>query len=235
MIKMTILAPRRADLTHLEFRTYVTQVHGPLVKSVPEVARGILHYHYNFPVPSARDEAFGHPIATHLDIVTEGWFASRAAQLRNMAEPRYMEIIRPDEHKFAGQGALFHYMHEIEITPGLATPAKIFYFRRRRPDLNRAEFQSRWRRAMTEIVAESAIWPTAVSRYVQNHAFAEADHHNGEATYDVIDELFLPDHAALASLAGDPALISPVRALEAELLDPARTAAIVTERVINIP
>ena len=45
MMKMMILAPRRPDMTHQEFRQYVTGVHGPLVRSVPEVAADIRHYH----------------------------------------------------------------------------------------------------------------------------------------------------------------------------------------------
>jgi hypothetical protein len=59
MIKMMILAPRRPGLTHAEFRRYVTEVHGPLVRSVTAVAQDIRHYHYNFPVPGAVDTAFG--------------------------------------------------------------------------------------------------------------------------------------------------------------------------------
>lgn len=46
---MIILAPRRAGMTHPEFRRYVTDVHGPPVKSVTEVATDIRHYHCNFP------------------------------------------------------------------------------------------------------------------------------------------------------------------------------------------
>jgi hypothetical protein len=112
MMKMMILASRRDGMTQAEFRRYVTEVHGPLVKSVPEVADAIRHYHYNFPIADADDTAFGHPRAAHLDIVTQGWFDSREAQLANMAEPRYLEIVRPDEHRFAGPGALMHYTHE---------------------------------------------------------------------------------------------------------------------------
>ena len=74
MIKMMILAPRKDGMSHQEFRDYVSNVHGPLVKNVPEVAAGIRHYHYNFPVFELNDTAFGHPRADHLDIVTEAWF-----------------------------------------------------------------------------------------------------------------------------------------------------------------
>jgi hypothetical protein len=142
MIKMMILAPRRAGMTHPEFRRYVTEVHGPLVKSVTEVAADIRHYHYNFPVPGATDAAFGHPLADHLDIVTEASFDSVEAQKANMRWPRYLEIVRPDEHRFAdGERALMHYTREILVLRGDRTLCRVFYFRRRRPGLSRVEFQ----------------------------------------------------------------------------------------------
>ncbi len=121
MMKMMILAPRRTDMSHAEFRRYVTEIHGPLVKSVPEVARDIRHYHYNFPIHGAADAAFGHPLADHLDIVTQGWFDSREAQLANMAGPRYLEIVRPDEQRFAGAGAVMHYTAEAAVSDGGAS------------------------------------------------------------------------------------------------------------------
>ena len=121
MIKMMILAPRRAGMTHAEFRTYVTDVHGPLVRSVTAVAQDIRHYHYNFPAPGAVDTAFGHPLADHLDICTEASFDSVQAQKDNMKRPGYMEILRPDEHRFAGEGAVMHYTKEWPVLRGERT------------------------------------------------------------------------------------------------------------------
>ena len=238
MMKMMILAPRRAGMTHDEFRAYVTGVHGPLVKSVPEVAEAIRHYHYNFPIADAQDEAFGHKIASHLDIVTQGWFDSRDAQLRNMAQPRYLEIVRPDEHKFAdGTRAVMHYTHEIEITPGPSTLQKMFWFRRRREGLSRAEFQTMWRRAFTEIVSDSDVWPKIASRCIQNHVHAESSHPDGgdPKFFDLMDEVFLHERGSVGRLREDPVLMQRLAALEHELLDPARTLSLQTETVFNIP
>ena len=160
MIKMMILAPRLAGMTHREFRKYVSEVHGPLVKSVTAVAQDIRHYHYNFPVPGAKDTAFSHPLADHLDICTEAWFDTVQAQKDNMRRPGYMEILRPDEHRFAdGERAVMHYTREIAVIEGERTTFRVFYFRRRRGGpsgddpvsgglggngLSRAEFQELW-------------------------------------------------------------------------------------------
>jgi len=243
MMKMMILAPRRADLTHDEFRAYVTGVHGPLVQSVPEVAAAIRHYHYNFPVPGASDCAFGHRSAAHLDIVTAGWFDSRQAQLDNMAQPRYLEIVRPDEHRFAdGARAVMHYTNEYRFKPGLPTGRetsryKVFYFRRRRPGLSREAFQKEWSARFPDALLGSGMADTALTKYVQSHTYPEDLHPSGELDrfFDVIDELFVEDPGALANLSTDTALVRSVGLLEEELLDRTRTQALVTETVWNIP
>jgi hypothetical protein len=237
MMKMMILAPRRDDMTHAEFRRYVTEVHGPLVKSVPEVAKDIRHYHYNFPISGTTDEAFDHPIASHLDIVTQGWFDSREAQLANMAEPRYLEIVRPDEHRFAGRGAVMHYTHEARVLPGEASKRKIFYFRRRRADLSREDFQRAWKTRFFEAFTDNPVFGDVASRYVQNHTLTEAEHPDGHATkfFDVIDEVFLREPSSLAHLRSNVESFKEVRRLESELLEPAFTRALLTETVFNIP
>ena len=235
MMKMMILAPRRQGLSHEAFRHYVTEVHGPMVKRITEVAADIRHYHYNFPVPGAQDRAFGHPIAD-LDIVTEGYFDSREAQLRNMQHPRFMEILRPDEANFADTTrALMHYTDEHEVLPGTEAAAKLFCFRRRAPGLSREAFQARWREEFPRLLGEAPL-RSAITRYVQNHVQPERHHPDGASPkyYDLIDEFWLRDAHALDSLepgrAGDA-----LRQFEAEVLTTERTRAFVATMVANIP
>jgi hypothetical protein len=165
MIKMMILAPRRVGMTHAEFRKYVMEVHGPLVKSVTAVAQDIRHYHYNFPLPGAIDTAFGHPLADYLDIVTEASFDSVEAQKQNMGRPSYMEIVRPDEHRFAdGERAVMHYTTEWPVLRGERTLDRAFYFRRRALGLSRDEFQQRWLEGMRAIFDEESR-PAGIAGY----------------------------------------------------------------------
>lgn len=237
-VKMMILAPRRAGLGHAEFRRYVTEVHGPLVKSIPEVAAAIRHYHYNFPVPDGIDAAFGHPLASQLDIVTQGWFGSREAQLKNMAEPRYLSIIRPDESRFADTGrALMHYTREAVITEGLPTLSKVFYFRRRHPSLTREAFQARWLARFPQALQGHLTLASGVVRYVQNQVLSEAEHPNGTHTkfFDVIDEFFVGAPQQLSAIAQDRDTLQRVQQVECELLDTSRTRAFISQTVYNIP
>lgn len=234
MMKMMILAPRRAGMTHAEFRHYVIHVHGPLVKSVPEVAADIRHYHYNFPVPGAADQAFGHPLAD-LDIVTQGFFDSREAQLQNMRHARFKTVLRPDESNFADtQRALMHYTDEHGVIAGEKTACKLFYLRRRAKGLSREAFQTAWESLFPSLLERSPL-RAITTRYVQNHVQAEHHHPDGanDRFYDVIDEFWLRSTEALAQL--QSAVHSEMRSLEAELLEPQRTRAFIATLVANIP
>lgn len=236
MIKMMILAPRRPGMTQAEFRDYVVNVHGPLVKSVTEVAADIRHYHYNFPVPGAADTVLGHANAP-FDIFTQAWFDSIPAHKANMAHPRYMSVVRPDEHQFAdGANAIMHYTREVEITPGELGTHKLFYTRRRKPGLSRADFQAAWRERFPAVLQGSEVAARVIERHIQNHTVSAEDLPDGDDPryFDLFDEFALAGPDAWAAIAIDPALVARIRAVEAELLDPTGTMAFFTQTVRNI-
>ena len=235
MMKMMILAPRRLGMTHEAFRHYVIETHGPLVKSVPEVAADIRHYHYNFPVLGARDPVFGLPLA-ELDIITQGFFDSREAQLQNMQHPRFKTMLRPDEANFADTGrALMHYTDEHVVQAGEKTSSKLFYLRRRAVGLSREVFQKRWRDEAGPLLW-SALQGAGATRYVQNHVQAEQHHPDGESPryFDAIDEFWLAGSPSPANHKASSALVA-LAGLESALLAPSRSRAFVATMVANIP
>jgi hypothetical protein len=130
-----------------------------------------------------------------------------------------------------------HYTHEAKVMTGSVTARKIFYFRRRRDGLSREEFQAKWKTHFFDALTRGANFSHVASRYVQNHALAEADHPDGQATkfFDVIDEIHLRDSSPLALLRENLSWVEDVRRLETEFLEPGRTQALVTETVMNIP
>ena len=235
MMKMTILAPRRQGMTHDQFRTYLIDVHGPLVRSITEVAAEIRHYHYNFPLPGATDTSFGHPRAD-LDVITQGFFDSREAQLANMRHQRFKEVLRPDESNFADTSrALMHYTDEHEVVGGESTSTKVFYLRRRKPGLTREEFQSQWLAEFPRLLPSLPL-NDIITRYVQNHVQAEDHHPDGvsDRFYDIIDEFWLSTPTALDTIS--PGIgASAVAGLEAELLDVGRTRAHIATMYPSIP
>ena len=97
MIKITIFVVRKADLTFEEFDSYWREKHAPLLKSVTEFSRHVRKYVQSHlkstDVPIA--QGFGY------DGLAELWFDSVESLNTAFNEPRYLEVIRPDELKFA--------------------------------------------------------------------------------------------------------------------------------------
>jgi uncharacterized protein (TIGR02118 family) len=96
MVKLIVCAVRKAGLSHEEFATYWRERHAPLVRSVPEFTRHVRRYvqcHIataTVPLAAAGD----------YDGVAELWFDDVEALAAAFAEPRYLEVIRPDELEF---------------------------------------------------------------------------------------------------------------------------------------
>ena len=206
-----------------------------------EVAGDFHSYVYNFPIHGQADSLLGHPLAD-LDVVTQGIFDSIEVQRANMRRPQYLERVRPDEGRFANEArALMHYTSEHCVVDGPAPAHKLFWFRRRRADLSREDFQRAWREHYAPAMAAlAAAWAPAASapaaRFVLNETLPAHEHRHGDDPryFDVIDELGVPTPGSWRP--GPPAAaLASIRALEAQWLEPGRTLSLVTERVWSIP
>ncbi len=97
MVKYIICVKRKAEMTHEEFAAYWRNHHSVVVKSVPEFTRHVRKYVQCHLVSGAIPLG----VAPDYDGVAELWFDSVEALETAFREPRYLEIIRPDELKFA--------------------------------------------------------------------------------------------------------------------------------------
>jgi uncharacterized protein (TIGR02118 family) len=97
MVKLIICAKRKTGMTRKEFDAYWQNQHGPLVKSVPEFMRHVRKYVQCHIVENSVPLG----VAASYDGVAELWFDSVEEIAQAFNEPRYLEIIRRDEHKFA--------------------------------------------------------------------------------------------------------------------------------------
>jgi uncharacterized protein (TIGR02118 family) len=98
MIKVSVLLKRKPGMSPAEFHRYWKDVHGPLVLGVPEVMRYVRRY---VQCHSVADAFSGTPgAASPFDGIAELWGDSIDEVKRALAEPRYLEVIRPDEEKF---------------------------------------------------------------------------------------------------------------------------------------
>jgi uncharacterized protein (TIGR02118 family) len=98
MVKLLVYLRRRPDLTREQFRQYWRETHGPLVKGVGEFTRHIRRYVQYDPIEA---KVSGFPVElADVDGIAEVIFDSVEEIAAAYQEPRYMEIIRPDEFKF---------------------------------------------------------------------------------------------------------------------------------------
>jgi uncharacterized protein (TIGR02118 family) len=100
MIAMIACAKRKAGISLAEFNRYWIEKHAPLVRSVPEFMRHVRKYvqFHCDPHGPPGGSPFGGSV--DYDGVGELWFDSRESMQTAFEEPRYLEIIRPDELKF---------------------------------------------------------------------------------------------------------------------------------------
>jgi uncharacterized protein (TIGR02118 family) len=98
MIKVSVLLKRKPGMSPAEFHRYWKDVHGPLLLGVPELMRHVHKYVQCHSIAEAFSDTPG--VASQFDGIAELWGDSIGEVTRALAEPRYLEVIRPDEEKF---------------------------------------------------------------------------------------------------------------------------------------
>ncbi|MFT4562663.1 MAG: hypothetical protein ACI9BW_002410 [Gammaproteobacteria bacterium] len=100
MITMIVFVRRVHTFSREEFTRYWHDQHGPLVMRTPEFMQYVHKYvqHHYAPGHAAAGSLFGD--ITDYDGVGEIWFDSRESMNTAFNEPRYLEIIKPDERTF---------------------------------------------------------------------------------------------------------------------------------------
>jgi uncharacterized protein (TIGR02118 family) len=108
MVKLIICATRKAGISREQFNAYWRDQHGPLVKSVTEFSRHVRKYVQCHQVEG--EMPLGRP--GPYDGVAELWFDSVEAANAAFKEPKYLEIIRPDELKFVDPNSFMAFITE---------------------------------------------------------------------------------------------------------------------------
>ena len=97
MFTVSFVLYERAGVPLQEALRYWREKHGPLVKSVTEFSRHVRRYVQCHLVKTEVPWGTG----ADYDGVAELWFDSAESAAEAFGEPKYMEIIRPDELEFA--------------------------------------------------------------------------------------------------------------------------------------
>lgn len=103
----------QAFTSHEEWCRYWVEVHGPLAYGIPEFARYYGKYVHNYVLPSGLGPI---PAQPDYDGVVEEWVRSVADFVSCQQEPRYLEVIRPDEQRFVDiKGSRFMMVSEHDL------------------------------------------------------------------------------------------------------------------------
>lgn len=113
MITLIVAARRKAGMSPEAFKEHWLERHAPLVLSVPEFARYLKKYAL---YPHAEGgNAPGLGALPDYDGIGELWFESVDAMMQAFSEPKYLEIIRPDEELFLDRDACLTFVTEERI------------------------------------------------------------------------------------------------------------------------
>jgi len=95
MVKLFAVLRRRQDMSTEEFVAHWRDVHGPLIAGEPTLARHIVRYEQHV---RHRPEALSG--TEDVDGVAVQWFESMDDFVGFVSEPKYAELIAPDERRF---------------------------------------------------------------------------------------------------------------------------------------
>lgn len=98
MIKLVACLRRKPGLSPEAFRRHWLEVHGPLIRSIPELVRHIRRYVQMH--PSGATFAALATAGDPFDGVAEMVFDDAESMARAFAEPEYLARVRPDEESF---------------------------------------------------------------------------------------------------------------------------------------
>jgi hypothetical protein len=235
MVKLLGVIGRRADLTHEQFIKYQSTTHLKVVDRVPEfrdLVRGYMQNHL-FVDLAELEPIKGLPISVDTDSVIEVWYDSVADVRRAFQEPRYFEIIRPDELSFgnvAGAWALTTNDQLVMECRGFNGRVKMFIFLKRRSDIDHPEFLSRWRARRNDQLMAAKAFRSYVGRFVENLVAQTATESlSGVIPFDLVGELWFGSLRDVAEFAADPDVIALSVGEGADYIDRSQTLIYVGE------
>lgn len=104
---------RKAGLTHAEFSAHWTNIHGPLIRQIPDIDRHLIRYVQHHLTPEPGVEV---PPGMDFDGFSEAWFADQAACDAVFADPFFQSAVIEDEAKFIDMAATRWYVVDEQRT-----------------------------------------------------------------------------------------------------------------------
>jgi hypothetical protein len=229
MVKLLEVIGRRADFTHERFIKHQLTTHLEVVGRVPEFFKPVRRYMQNhLIIDGARLASIqGLPISVTTDSIIEVWYDAIADIHKAFQEPRYYEIIRPDELAFgdvAGAWGVATHDSNIVERPAKSGRIKLFVFLRRKDGLSHEDFTVQWKELRDRRFLSAKACRNVVLRMDENWVTQDpAESLPGMKPYDVVVELWFASLSDVAVFAADPDVIGALTGPEAGYGDAAST------------
>ena len=198
MFTVNICASRIPGQTQMQFRRYAIDNHGRLVLGTANVSRFIARYvqHHVY------DASYG-PDAPRwrYDVVTHVSSRSREDMVAARQHPDYINIIRPDESRFAHQDSVMAFSAvQVPLLVTVPGPSRfrLLHFLKRSPDCAAEVFREQWERAHASVLSYSPRLSTVVRRARLSHALPDP---SSQAPYAGVVEIGFVEKAEAALLA----------------------------------
>ena len=234
MINISELLVRKPGMSRAEFQDYWRRVHGRLVMSIPENRRHVVKYVQShtqadwFPFLAGAGPLY--------DGVAEVWCEGIEDAQRMFAEPKFAQLIAPDEENFLDTGKTVillmtqHLVYQRSGAP-IHGGVKLFELPVCRKDMTRAECQRYWRDVHGPLVLRTADMIAPLRRYVQSHCVADGSAGLPPMRYDGMAELWFDGINDLRACFG-PEYVKTVHPDEPRFVDPERSTALVAKEYL---
>jgi hypothetical protein len=230
MIKLIEVIGRRLDLTHAQFIEHLSTTHLQVVDRVPEFRNRVQAYTQNHLLvdPDNIASVGTLPITANADAIIEVWWKDVAEIQKAFEEPRYMEVIRPDELSFgdvAGAWGVLALDTTLMERSGFCGLEKMFIFLKRKPEVDRLAFYNRWRDTRERLLLPSTACRDHVGRFVENRAAGgPAESMPGMRAFDLVVELWFDSPREITEFGADRDVVAAIVGAGADFVDRSRTS-----------
>jgi len=220
VIKLVCFLRRKPGMPLGEFYEHWRDRHGPLIAGTPELARHLRRYEQNHRLASDRErDAEGSP---GFDGATIQWLDSMDSFLAFVREPKYAELIAPDEKRFLDRSSLlvfFTEQEEVKIDgDSEAATVKLLALLRRKPGIEALDFHAHWRGPHAELFSGIPEIRRHILAYHQNHR-VDAEVPRGPLDYDGLAEQWYTSPEEFAAMGREPRYRECVPADEDHFVD----------------
>ena len=235
MVKMLGVIGRRPDLSHAQFVKHQLTTHLEVVDRVPEFRNRVRRYAQNhlFVDPSELTLIKSLSVCVDTDSIIEVWWDSVADMRRAFEEPRYLEIIRPDELSFGDVAGVWGVATQDTLITerwGFSGLIKIFCFLKRKDIIGHSEFLSRWRDCCDRRLTSAHAFCKLAGRFVENVVAQDPGKSlPGTRAFDVVAELWFESLLHVAEFTADPDVIAAMTGEDTDFMDRTQTLIYVAE------